>query len=101
MLECSAFAMHTGRMKTSALPSIRVDPKTRRQAESLLRDGESLSSFVADALIQHIENRRAQEDFIARGMLSADKARRDNEYVSSAAVLRKLSSRLQKAKASK
>lgn len=91
--------MHNRGMKTAALPPIRVSPETRHQAESLLRDGESLSSFMTEALIQHIENRQAQDEFIARGLASAAEAERTGVYVSAASVLRKLESRLQRAKA--
>ena len=90
--------MHNGGMKTAALPPVRVSPETRHQAESLLRVGESLTSFMSDALSQHIENRKAQDEFIARGLASANEARRTGEYVSAAAVLRKLQSRLQRVK---
>ena len=90
--------MHIEGMKTAALPPVRVSPETRHQAESLLRVGESLTSFMSDALSQHIENRKAQDEFIARGLASANEARRTGEYVSAAAVLRKLQSRLQRAK---
>ena len=90
--------MHNGRMKTAALPPVRVSPETRQQAESLLRPGESLTSFMSDALSRHIENRKAQDEFLTRGLASAEEARRTGEYVSAATVLRKLESRLQRAK---
>lgn len=85
-------------MKTAALPPIRVSPETRHQAESLLRDGESLSSFMTEALTQHIEHRQAQDEFIVRGLASAEEAAHTGVYVSAASVLRKLESRLQRAK---
>ena len=85
-------------MKTAALPPVRVSPETRHEAESLLRAGESLASFISDALTQHIENRKAQDEFLTRGLASAEEARRTGEYVSAATVLRKLESRLQRAK---
>lgn len=84
-------------MKTAALPPIRVSPETRHQAESLLRDGESLSSFMTEALTQHIQNRQAQDEFIARGLASTAEAERTGVYVSAASVLRKLESRLSRA----
>ena len=85
-------------MKTAALPPVRVSPETRHEAESLLRAGESLTSFISDALSQHIENRKAQDEFLARGLASAKEARLTGEYVSAATVLRKMESRLQRAK---
>ena len=85
-------------MKTSALPSIRVAPETRKQAEALLRKGESLSSFIAEALTKHIDERRAQDEFLARGLASAAEAERSGEHVSASVVLRKLGGKLQRAK---
>ena len=39
-------------METASLPSSRVDAELRRAAESALRDGESVSGVLADA-VQH------------------------------------------------
>jgi hypothetical protein len=93
--------MHNDDMKTAVLPPIRVSPEARHQAESLLRDGESLSSFMTEALTRHIENRQAQDEFIARGITSADEASRTGTYVSAASVLRNLESRLSRAQRAK
>jgi predicted transcriptional regulator len=86
-------------MKSATFPSLRVDPALRRAAEEVLLDGESLSSFVEQSVRANIERRKAQDEFIARGLASRDKARRSGTYVSSGAVLKKLESRLTKAKA--
>ena len=90
--------MHNRSMKTAALPPLRVSPETRHQAEALLRDGESLSSFLGDALAQHIAYRKAHNDFLTRGLASAAEAERTGEFVSAASVLKKLESRLSRAK---
>ena len=37
-------------MKTATIPSLRVDPALREAAESVLDQGETLSSFVETAL---------------------------------------------------
>ena len=85
-------------MKTSALPPLRVDPKLRKAAESVLRDGETLSAFVLDSVQANILQRRAQAEFLARGLASEQRARRSGRYVSSAELLRKLRERLVQAK---
>ena len=36
--------------KTASIPFLWIDPELRRAAEDVLRDGESLSSFVEQAL---------------------------------------------------
>jgi hypothetical protein len=52
-------------MKTTSIPSLRVDPDLRQAAESVLQNGETLSSFVEKSLRASIEHRRIQRDFIA------------------------------------
>jgi predicted transcriptional regulator len=74
-------------MKTASMPSLRVDPDLRRDAESVLRDGETLSSFMEQALRSSIQSRRAQKEFIARGLSSREEAQRTGEYFSSEDVL--------------
>ena len=86
-------------MKSATFPSLRVDPALRQAAEEVLLDGESLSGFVEQSVRENIERRKAQEEFIARGLASRDKAKRTGKYVSSGAVVRNLQSRLVKAKA--
>lgn len=85
-------------MKSATFPSLRVDPALREAAEAVLQDGESLSGFVEQSVRAQIERRRAQEQFIARGLVARDTAKRSGSYVSAAAVLKGLESRLAKAK---
>lgn len=85
-------------MKTAAIPAVRVSPKLRQAAEELLQTGETLSSFVEEAVRRNVEFRRAQKAFIERGLASAEAARKSGRYVSSSAVLAKLSRRLDKAR---
>lgn len=74
-------------MKTSTLPPLRVSPALRADAEGVLAPGESLSSFVHDAVTRTIEYRKAQQEFVDRGLASATKARRTGRYVSSKTAL--------------
>jgi predicted transcriptional regulator len=85
-------------MKTAAIPAVRVPPELRRAAEELLENGETLSGFVEDAVRRNVEFRRAQRDFLERGLASAVKAKRTDKYVSAASVLGKLDRRLEKAR---
>lgn len=86
-------------MRTTTLPPLRVTPELRRQAEALLEEGETLSAFVLDAVTRSIEYRKAQHDFIARGLASRERARKTGNFVPASTVLRKLSRRLQAARA--
>ena len=74
-------------MKTASFPSLRVDPELRQAAEEVLREGESLSSFVEQSIREGVERRQAQGDFIRRGLLSRDAARATGAYVSSESVI--------------
>ncbi len=77
-------------MKTASIPSLRVDPGLRHAAENVLREGETLSSFVEQALRANVARRRAQQEFIARGLVSRDEARRTGEYFGAEDVLHEL-----------
>lgn len=85
-------------MKTAAIPAVRVSPELRQAAEGLLRDGETLSGFVEDAVRRNVEYRQAQLAFVERGLASADAAKKSGKYVSSSTVLGKLARRLDKAR---
>ena len=85
-------------MKTATLPALRVDPKLRDAAERALRPDETLSRLMETALESYIAQREAEDDFLARGLHSAQEARAQNQYVSAAAVVAKLEKKLAAAK---
>ncbi|WP_132979027.1 YlcI/YnfO family protein [Pigmentiphaga sp. D-2] len=85
-------------MKTATLPPLRVEPELREAAERVLEAGESLSSFVEQAVRSAVSRREAQAAFLARALASRDQARESGEYASSQAVLDKLQQRLEAAK---
>ena len=84
-------------MKSASIPSLRVDPELRSAAESVLQEGETLSSFAEQSLRANIQRRRAQQEFIARGLAARDAARSSGEYFTADDVLRELDERLAKA----
>ena len=86
-------------MKNTTLPPLRVSPELRKSAESVLEEGETLSAFLLDAVVRGIECRRQQQAFVARGLASRSKALKTGRYVSADTVVRKLQTRLAKAKA--
>lgn len=55
-------------MKTALLPATRVTPALRKRVESLLQEGETVSSFIEAAVAQHAEARAAQREFVKRGL---------------------------------
>jgi predicted transcriptional regulator len=78
------------------LTPLRVSPELRAAAEAVLAPGESLSSFVHDAVTRTIEYRNAQQAFVERGLASAERARSTERYVSRSVALRTLRRQLAK-----
>ena len=85
-------------MKTAAIPAVRVAPELRQAAEDVLQAGETLSAFVEESVRRNVEFRQAQKAFVERGLASAAAARKSGKYVSSSAMLGKLSRRLARAR---
>ena len=81
-------------MKTRTLPPLRVTPALRREAESVLAGGETLSAFILDSVARNVEARRAQQAFVARGIMSGERARKSGRYIAAGTVIRKLTRRL-------
>lgn len=81
-------------MKDATLPPLRVDSALRAAAESVLRDGETLSGFVLEAVRLNIERREAKHEFIARGLLARDEARASGEYITAENMLSRLDASL-------
>lgn len=79
-------------MKSATIPPLRVTPKLRRDAESVLREGESLSSFAEEALLKQVERRKMQKEFIDRGLAAAESARATGQYASTDEVMDSLRS---------
>jgi len=82
------------KLKSRTLPPLRVSEKMRADAESVLAPGETLSAFVMDAVVGAIDFRKSQMDFIARGMASADRARREGGYLAADKAVARLRKRL-------
>jgi hypothetical protein len=85
-------------MKTSTLPPLRVQPRLRSEAERLLREGETLSSFIVEAVEERVRNRRSEEEFVRRGLASGEEARRSGVYIPAAAVVARLRRKLNQAR---
>jgi predicted transcriptional regulator len=81
-------------MKTASIPSLRIDPALRNAVESVLVEGETLSSFVEQAVRGNVTRRQQQQAFIARGLAGWDDARRTGQYIDAADVLEEIDSML-------
>ena len=88
-------------MKTATIPSIRVKPALRAEIEAVLGDMESLSEFVENSVMEGVQRRRNQAEFVARGMAALANAQQTNDYVDANAVIASLERRLDAARAKK
>ncbi len=88
-------------MKTATIPSLRVDPSLRREAEAVLEEGETLSSFVESSLRAQVALRRQREAFLKRGIVSRNKARRTGVYHEAGDVVGELRQMLADARTTK
>lgn len=81
-------------MKSSTIPSIRVEPELRAEVESMLSDGETVSEFVETSVRAAVAQRRNQAEFIARGLRSLEESQRFGEYVEADVVIESLQRKL-------
>lgn len=88
-------------MKSATLPSLRVAPELRQAAESVLHEGESLSSFMEQSLRDGVNRRQVQAEFIARGLAAREEAKRTGVYYTVDEVMGSLRNILGEAKAKK
>lgn len=86
-------------MKSTTIPSVRVEPEFRQQMEQVLAENESLSQFVETAVRNSVRQRMDQAEFVARGLRSLAKAKKSSEYVEADEVVARLRKTLAAAKA--
>ncbi len=58
-------------MRTATLPAVRVSPDTRSLIESVLKEGETLSTFIEQTAKQQAMRRKEDDAFYARGLAAA------------------------------
>jgi hypothetical protein len=63
-------------MRTATFPPVRVEPETRAQVEAVLREGESLTQFIEDAVKREAAWRFEQRAFVARGQAALEEYKR-------------------------
>ncbi|MEC9364946.1 MAG: prevent-host-death protein [Pseudomonadota bacterium] len=83
---------------SATLPPLHVKSDPHAAAESVLEDGESLSSLVETSVRTQIEFHRVQKVFIARGLASCEDAKRTGVYFTAEQSLARLNAILQKCK---
>lgn len=94
-----ASQMHyTVEMKTATIPAVRVEPELRAEVESLLGEGETVSEFVEASVRASVHRRRAQAEFVERGLRSRQDAHRTVSYVEARVVVDALQRKLDAAR---
>ena len=88
-------------MKAASIPPIRVEPQFRREVESVLRSGETLSEYVENAIRESVLKRQSQTEFVIRGMAAIAQTQRDASGIPAQQVLDKLQAKLDAAKSKK
>jgi hypothetical protein len=83
-------------MKTATLPAIRVEPELREKIESVLDQGETLSSFMESTLRSAVEFRAVQNEFHARGKSSQEHFDATGTSYSTEEVIEKLRAKTQR-----
>ena len=64
---CVARLLYTLTMRSATFPPIRVEPAVRAEVEAVLREGESLTQFIEEAVVAAAAWRRMQSEFVTRG----------------------------------
>ena len=87
--------MHGGRrMKTATFPSLRVEPELREAAESMLKEGETLSAFVEASVREQVRKRQLQEEFVRRGLIALEQSSKSGDYLTPGESLARLDAML-------
>jgi hypothetical protein len=58
-------------MRTATLPAVRTTPETRQLIESVLREGETLSTFIEETARKQAQWRKEDQAFYARAMAAS------------------------------
>ena len=85
-------------MRSATFPPIRVEPKVRAEVEAVLREGESLTQFIEEAVVAAAAWRRMQSEFVARGEAAIERWKQEGGGDTVDQVMADLQGRLDDAK---
>lgn len=85
-------------MRSATFPPIRVEPEVRAEVEAVLREGETLTQFIEEAVVAAEARRRSQSEIVARGEAAIERWRRGEVGHSVDEVMSRLQMRLEEAK---
>ena len=85
-------------MKTATLPAVRVTPEVRQLVESVLKEGESLSTFIEETVKKHAQWRKEDEAFYARAAKASQALREGGKFYTAEESIARLRAQVQRAR---
>jgi hypothetical protein len=85
-------------MRTATFPAVRTTPEDRALVESVLRPGETLSTFIEETVLQKAQWRKEDEAFYARAMEASKRIREGGKTYSHDEVMKMLRDMTEKKK---
>ena len=85
-------------MRSATFPPIRVEPEVRAEVEAVLREGESLTQFIEEAVVAAAAWRRTQAEFVARGEAAVERWKQEGGGRPVDEVMAELQGRLDEAR---
>jgi len=85
-------------MRTATLPAVRVSPDTRSLIESVLREGETLSTFIEETVKKHAAWRKEDEAFHARAALASKRLTEGGKFFTPEESIARLRAQVQRAR---
>lgn len=90
--------LYSQAMRSATFPPIRVKPEVRAEVEAVLREGESLTQFIEEAVVAAAAWRRVQSEFVTRGEAAIERWKQEGGGRAVDEVMADLQARLDEAK---
>lgn len=84
-------------MRTATLPAVRVSPDTRALIESVLKEGETLSTFIEETVKKYASWRKEDEAFHARAALASERLAAGGKFFTAEESIARLRAQVQRA----
>ena len=95
---CVARLLYIPLMRSATFPPIRVEPGVRAEVEAVLREGETLTQFIEEAVVAAAAWRRVQSEFVTRGEVAIERWKQEGGGHGVEEVMAGLQARLDDAK---
>jgi hypothetical protein len=83
-------------MRTATLPAVRVSPDTRSLIESVLKEGETLSTFIEETVKKHAAWRKEDALFHARAALASKRLAEGGKFFTPEESIARLRAQVQR-----